>query len=283
MVESRQVQIRRVDFESRVDSRLQVEVVERQNLLARVGVDYLAAPQRPSFSLLVLMRSQEGSHIVDFTEIPARPGRLVQIRPGQVHTYNTTTDLDATLVLAQSAVTSPLPWFPGHSSSCDLDHEAMTTAESLIDALRRHQSFSEGDQPPHRLMIALFDALVALFDLANTAATNPQLPEPYVAFRTAVEADLDHRHDVVDYARQLGYSARTITRACQKATGLTAKQILTDRLVLEAKRLLVHTDTPAAAISVQLGFSEPTNFTKFFTRNTTQTPSAFRHFHRQTA
>jgi AraC-like DNA-binding protein len=122
---------------------------------------------------------------------------------------------------------------------------------------------------------------LALFDQARADTVGTRLPQVFLAFRNAIETDLTHRHDVVDYARHLGYSARTITRACQQVTGQTAKAVLTDRLVLEAKRLLVHTDTPAATISAQLGFSEPTNFTKFFTRNTAHSPTSFRNLYRQ--
>lgn len=119
---------------------------------------------------------------------------------------------------------------------------------------------------------SLFAVLLALFDQAQTDTEEAPVSEAYVAFRNAIESDLTHRHSVADYARRIGYSARTVTRTCERATGQTAKRMLTDRLVLEAKRLLVHTDTPAAVISAQLGFSEPTNFTKFFTHNTTKTP-----------
>ena len=211
------------------------------------------------------------------SRIPARRGRLIQIRPGQVQVFNTSVDLDATLVLSHPAVVLTHPWFPGHSSHCDLDERALTTAEAIIDTLRHHQTHFEGDQPTRRLMIALFDALMAIFDqAAHVGRLDARLSEVYMAFRGAVEADLTTSHDVTDYARRLGYSARTITRACQQATGQTAKGVLNDRLVLEAKRLLIHTDTPAATISAQLGFSEPTNFTKFFIRNAGQTPSAFR-------
>lgn len=280
MVESGQQQIRAVDFESRLHAHLPVEVVERQELLGRVDPAFLAAPQRPSFHMFMLSRSHRGSHTVDFTEIAVQPGRLFQIRPGQIQVWKTAVDFDATLVLSQPAAPSTHPWFPGHGSYCDLDTAAATTAETLIDALRRQQTRFDGDQPTRRLMILLFDALSALFDQARADTADTRLPDVYVAFRNAIETDLTHRHDIVDYARHLGYSARTITRACQQATGQTAKRVLTDRLVLEAKRLLVHTDTPAATISAQLGFSEPTNFTKFFTRNTAHSPTSFRHHYR---
>nr|WP_296377757.1 MULTISPECIES: helix-turn-helix domain-containing protein [unclassified Pseudonocardia] len=45
---------------------------------------------------------------------------------------------------------------------------------------------------------------------------------------------------------------------------------------MEAKRLLAHTDLPVAAVGRRLGFTEPTNFGKFFARLTGQTPGAFR-------
>ena len=282
MVESGQTGIRPVEFESRRHPHLPVEVIEWRELLERVPPSLLAAPQRPTFHLLLLVRAGRGSHTVDFTEIRARPRRLIRIRPGQVQVWNTEEHVDASVVLSQSVTSSTEVWFPGHGSFCDLDKEAMAIAESLIDALGHQQARFGGDRATTRLMVALFDGLVALFDQARAAADAPRLPEVYVAFRNAIETDFAHRHDVVDYARHLGYSARTLTRACQRATGLTAKGVLTERLVLEAKRLLVHTDTPAAAISAQLGFSEPTNFTKFFVRNTSHTPSDFRGLHRLT-
>jgi AraC-like DNA-binding protein len=233
--------------------------------------------------MMLLMGSARGSHTIDFTDIPARPQRLIHIRPGQVQVWNTEAAFDATLVLARPAARSSRPWFPGHGSYADLDEVAAATADSLIGSLRAQQTRFDGEQSTSRLMIALFDALVALFDQSQAVAVDTHLPEVYVAFRNAMETDLSFRHDVVEYARHLGYSARTITRACQQATGQTAKAVLADRLVLEAKRLLVHTDTAAAAISAQLGFSEATNFTKFFSRNTGQSPSSFRQTYRQHA
>ncbi len=280
MVESGHNQIRSVKFDSPVHKQLPVEVIHWQELVSRVGRRGLVVPQRPSFHALLLFESDQGSHTVDFTTIIARRGRLIQIRPGQVQIWNTEVDLDATIVLAQPSTTSIQPWFPGHRSYCDLTDEGIESARALIDLLRRHQAVFHGDRATGRIMIAVFDALLAVFDQAGAEIVESELPEVYVAFRNAIEADLTHRHTVVDYAHDLGYSARTITRACQRATGLTAKRVLTDRLVLEAKRLLVHTDLPAAAVSTRLGFSEPTNFTKFFARHTGHTPSRFRRLER---
>lgn len=279
MVKSGQVrarQIRPIEFASGLHPNLPVEVLERRELLARLPAAHLATPERPSFQSVMLMHSAGGSHLVDFDEIEARPGRLVHIRPGQVHGWVLDSDFDASTVIAQPTASTTAPWFPGHRSWCDLSEPDHRTALGLLDILRDHQNRFDDDEPTSRLLVSVFGALVALFDCSATEAETASLPEPYLAFRSAVEADLSHRHDVGDYAARLGWSARTISRACQQVTGRTAKGVLTDRLVLEAKRLLVHTDLTAAAIGHQLGFSEATNFTKFFTRYVGTSPSDFR-------
>ena len=81
---------------------------------------------------------------------------------------------------------------------------------------------------------------------------------------------------MLDYARRLGYSESTLSRACVAAVGHTAKRAIDLRLVLEAKRLLVHSQATVVQISHQLGFSEPTNFVKFFRRLAGRTPQQFR-------
>ena len=280
MVESGQRAIEPVDFESRVHSKLPVEVIESGYVLSLHDESRLPVAQRPSFHLFLLMRSDRGSHTVDFAKIPARDGRLVQVRPGQVQVWDPGIGPDATIALARPATSSALPWFPGDPSFCDLDRVSMQIAEAIIECLRSEQARFDGSEPSARLMTSLFESLVALFDLASAGSGDAELPQVYLDFRTAIEATLDHQLDVVDYARELGYSARTLSRACRLASGQTAKQILNDRFVLEAKRLLVHTTMTAASISSQLGFSEPTNFTKFFSRNTDMSPTDFRKLHR---
>jgi AraC-like DNA-binding protein len=97
-----------------------------------------------------------------------------------------------------------------------------------------------------------------------------------VALRAELEARLAPVRPVADIAAALGYAPRTLSRACLAATGRTAKQLVDERVFLEARRLLVHTDSTVAGVGAALGFSEPTNFTKFFVRMSGRTPGAWR-------
>lgn len=95
-------------------------------------------------------------------------------------------------------------------------------------------------------------------------------------FQGELERSFASSRTAAQYSAELGYSLKTLNRACQAATGSTAKDLIDDRVLLEAKRLLAHTDVPASTIAARLGFSEATNFGKFFTLNAGSTPSEFR-------
>jgi AraC-like DNA-binding protein len=100
--------------------------------------------------------------------------------------------------------------------------------------------------------------------------------EPFDRFRRAVEEDFGRTHRVEDYAARLGYSPRTLTRATRAALGVGAKRYLDDRVLLEAKRLLIHTALPPAVIGERIGFGYPTVFSAFFRQHTGMTPTEFR-------
>ena len=78
------------------------------------------------------------------------------------------------------------------------------------------------------------------------------------------------------FADRLAVHANYLSRTLKAETGKTTSQLLAERLVQEARALLLHTDWPIADISYCLGFEEPTHFTQFFRRHTQRTPSQLR-------
>ena len=98
----------------------------------------------------------------------------------------------------------------------------------------------------------------------------------YARFRAELERSYATTRRAADYADRLGYTVKTLTRACTAATGQPVKHVIDGRVALEARRLLAHTDEPVATIARRLGFPDPTNFGKFFARHIGTTPGAFR-------
>jgi AraC family transcriptional regulator, transcriptional activator of pobA len=70
-----------------------------------------------------------------------------------------------------------------------------------------------------------------------------------------------------------------LNQATTKVLGKSPKEIIDNRILLEAKRLLAHTNENVKEIAYTLGFEEPTNFIKYFKKHSTFTPTEFREKH----
>ena len=263
-------------FASSVHADLPVEVFEYAALIDHIGETHVRSAQRVSFGLVFIVRGGKGRHTVDFEKVQMVPGRMVLVRPGQVQQWHPVRNLEASVVLARGSLPSMKRWVPGGSACADLGTDSLATATDLVAALAREQDRFVGDAASVELMTALFDPLMGLFRRATARRTQSPVPAAYLAFRAAVESGLGESRNVRDYVARLGYSERTVNRACRLVTGLSAKGVLDERLLLEAKRLLAHSDRSISGVAAALGFSEATNFNKFFGRGVGRLPSEFR-------
>ncbi|OXA83822.1 helix-turn-helix domain-containing protein [Flavobacterium hercynium] len=79
-----------------------------------------------------------------------------------------------------------------------------------------------------------------------------------------------------DFADQLTVHVNHLNRALKETTQKTTSEIITERILQEAKILLKHTDWNVSEIAYSLGFEEPTHFNNFFKKNIQLTPTQFR-------
>ncbi|MGQ4360311.1 AraC family transcriptional regulator [Streptomyces sp. SAS_272] len=244
---------------------------------------------RVDFHTLTLITEGSGEHAVDFVTYPCRPGTLLWVRPGQVQSFVRPGTANGTHLLFT-------PAFPPHSSSADrLVNEwygpvcrqlgaspTYAVLSTLLGQLRAEYGRPEQAVSAEILQLLLATVLLQIDRLPHAeGGADPHAGgEVYARFRAELERSYAATRRAADYAHRLGYTVKTLTRACIAATGQPVKHVIDGRVALEAQRLLAHTDEPVATIARRLGFPEPTNFGKFFTRHTAVTPGAFRQVHR---
>ncbi len=95
-------------------------------------------------------------------------------------------------------------------------------------------------------------------------------------YAALLEREFRSGFGVADYARALGVTPTHLTRACKASCARTAHDLLQDRRLFEARRLLLETRLPVQDIARALGYSTPGYFTRNFQLHAGQTPSAFR-------
>ncbi|MFD8810463.1 helix-turn-helix transcriptional regulator [Streptomyces sp. NPDC059627] len=243
-------------------------------------------PARADFHHLLTAKEGIVRLTVDGESLPVPPSAWLWIRPEQVYRYDEGLEsAQGTLILFQSGLLDPatvaaasldppFPWgalLPSREEAEPIER----TLDLLMEAYKETGALRLDAQI--ELIRHLLSALVLrLSHLYVRGRGEGEAREAFRAFHAAIERDYAESHTVADYARALGYSPRTLTRACIAATGATAKQYLDERIVLEARRFLFHTELPISAVGERLGFPTPTTFSKFFKHHTGETPGAYR-------
>lgn len=95
-------------------------------------------------------------------------------------------------------------------------------------------------------------------------------------FNVLVEKNFKQLHQVQDYADLMHKSPKTISNIFSKFHDRSPREIILDRIVLEAKRMLLYTDHTTKEIAHELGFTEIPHFSRFFKQKTQMSPSGFK-------
>jgi len=95
-------------------------------------------------------------------------------------------------------------------------------------------------------------------------------------FTQLVEANYKRKHSVADYADMLTIAPKTLSHKFKRLSQPQPNEIIKSRIILEAKRLLVHTSKSAKEIAYDLGYEDPAYFSRLFFIKTGETPFGFK-------
>ena len=278
--------IRPVRFDPPTSEVGDIEVLSLDRMRVRGGPDEFLTPQRLDFDMLIRIDEGAATHTADFTEHSLNPGDVLWVRAGQMHQWGRIDDIDGPSVLfaahaiddrTRELVRASGTAIPNVWPAAVLEGTPVAEAWALLISCGLQAA--TGDLRDAALAHATGALLtqLALAQPADQTAGPPATHEAYIWFRDEIDRRFSEWHQVTHYADRLGYSPRTLNRLARAHTGRSAKQLIDERVVLEAKRLLSHGDAPVAEIAEQLGFDDPSNFSAYFRTRAGVTPGAFRH------
>lgn len=266
----------RLDYEPTDPYSLDLEIFSVLTLRKRLGKQ-LQLPHRYTFGMLVCVTSSACTQLVDFKSVRCKAGSVLVLRPGQAHRFGNDQGWDGWILLFRPEFI-PTSQMPEHIALRDPVYRV------VVDAILRMREDAEIAAPAaevNALLRQQFYALLLRLSIAQ-GRTDPESDvtsnsvQRFKAFQQLVETRFAPWHQVAQYANRLGCSEKSLTRAALQVAGVTAKAAIAARINLEAKRLLAHSTMPVTLIGEHLGFDDPTNFVKFFKRETACTPGEFR-------
>jgi AraC family transcriptional regulator, transcriptional activator of pobA len=288
---ARRTAIRDLAFKHNAKPGLGFEILRLADLFARDArkelPEPLSVPQRPEFHTIYLGVRGRGTLVVDFTPVPIGAGRATIVARGRVEQFDST-NVDAWLLVFAPEFLAlgvdPREADPLRGARVLLPSWAQPTIELATSDHREllalaDQLAAEQARPLDAIQAPLMSALLRamLLRLERCVRADAALPPAELeGFFTILERDCQTTRNVAHYAKAAGISARRLGELLHAHAGRSTKQVIDERVVLEHKRLLVHTDISVKELAERTGFVEPTNLVKFFRHHTGTTPLEFR-------
>lgn len=265
-------------------------------LIADHFSDYLAAhqdlhfPHKHSFFHLVYFTKGSGSHSIDFVQYPVLPGQIYFMIPGQVHTWDFNNSPDGFIInfsahyleslIADPRYTDRFSFFSGASNDQVIQIPAAiqpAIKKILENIVRENQRQSKLYKDLIRaLLVELFILTERTVTKEDTLLTTRNKQSLVRDFQQLVELHYKEKKLTKDYADILHVTPNHLNALCKKNSGIPAGEVIRERVLLEAKRLLINAQMTIAEIALELNFSDNSYFSRFFKKYAGVTPETFR-------
>jgi AraC family transcriptional activator of pobA len=243
--------------------------------------DWAIAPHRHDRAVqLLLVREGPAEVTLDGTLFALTGPAFLVVPTGVVHGFRFATHTAGhVLTLSQDFVRrahgpgDALAAMLTRGGHARLEPVAAARATRLADELI---GLGDADRLGDPLFDALAEALLRAL-MAEDAATDSPGDRRLAVFRHMVETHLAEHRPLDFYARSIGTTVRTLSRLTHRHLGHSPQALINRRLALEAQRLLRYTGANASAVAAELGFADPSYFSRFYLRMTGRRPQDERH------
>ena len=251
----------------------------------------LIEPHRADFYHILWFKKGRPTHLVDFIPIRIHPGTFLFIGKGRVLMFDKMGDYDGMALRFTDAFFCRNPEDSHYLSNTPLFNSCQEIPTVSLNPLSRklicilEQIQDEIPVPTDPYQHVVLQNLVHNFLILAERQFRPRRIKALrdggdlqygEKFSLLLDANFKTLKQVAEYAGKISVTGKKLSKAISKVFGKSPKEMIDDRIILEAKRLLLYSSASIKEISHELGFDEPTNFIKYFRKHVAQTPNAFR-------
>src|SRR5215218_10677129 len=251
--------------------------------LGSIGDGEVREPHRHAYHELIWVREGRGKHLIDGEPVEFGPRSLTLIAKGQIHQFERADAVSGVVVrFDDDWLSGSRRWLFSEQACTPLNvpEEDAGRFDALLDLLRVELERPAGPESAELRRSLLSAALLWAqrwreADLEHQGATGSDI-QLHRQFQELLEDDFATNHDAGHYADGLGVTTGTLSRTLTTLTGRSTKQLILERLMLEAVRLLRFSDLSIKEIAARLGFGDQFAFSKAFKRQRGEAPLDFR-------
>jgi len=253
-------------------------------------------PHIHSYYQIIWFQSGKGRHFVDFKEYDVLNDAIFFIAKNQVHYFDNGTSYKGVMLhfneaflrrdddVRDSFLAGSLFNNPYQQPSCfvgsSINNLLREYIQQIKDELQNEEEFGKED-----LLRAYLKAFLIQVQRGKNRfeKANPDVPLLFdekrvqlTRFTTLIDQNFNKGLSVAEYADMMHFSLRTLSNLTNQLLNKTPSLMVQERIILEAKRLLLYSNLNINQIGYRLGFDDPSYFVKYFKKHTSVSPSEFR-------
>ena len=256
------------------------------NNLTQEVIEKLLKPHKTAFYFFVFVDHGLSTHKLDLHDQTISNGQLLFVLPNQIHTppkqkdgleyYKLSFDENCLSLLPQqfSFLINPL-----NTQIISFDDATKQRVKSLLENLNQ-LLHSDNDQKNAAVILAHLNSVLTEFDIAyfkSVTKENAQSNkiQKYIEFKVAVETHLTEQHSINTIAENLSVTTNNLYNIVKEFSGVSPKEFITNRLMLEAQRKLYYSTLSVKELAYELGFNDPDYFSRLFKKATGKSVSNY--------
>jgi AraC family transcriptional activator of pobA len=245
---------------------------------------YLYDPARKDFFEIVWLKNEDPLHALRFNDLDVKGDWIYLIPPYRVHQLNKAGKKGELIsfkreILEEDDKEFLLDLFKifnvqGEFSCLRVDQEAATSLGSVYQLLNEEYEKGRDNLVIVKALLKVF--LLKLIQIKEHEFTGHDINQKRVyEFLMLLESNYLTVRNTDFYAGKLGISSKRLNQILKDKLDKTGMQLIHDRIILESKRLIIHSESTIKKIAYDLGFSDRPYFSRFFKKQTGQTPDEF--------
>ncbi len=276
-------------FNNKSEKTIQFQI-EHYDINRNFKVSY---PHRhDDFYEILFLTQGEGIHTIDFQNYPVKPNTIFFLSPGQIHELYLSEDVKGYIFLFTSSFyhfnkTDPyklfeLPFFYNLNQETPPIYLENETEKQVITELFKNaiyenqQNLTDSEEAIRALLDLILIQCKRIYPLSKIEEKANKGKILVKRFKQLIEEKSQENLSVKDYASLLAITPNYLSETVKSVTGRTSTDLINDRMIMEIKRFLTHTDLGISEIAYQLNFSDQSYFSKYFKKLTNQSPLEFR-------
>lgn len=242
------------------------------------------AAHRHNFFQLFFFLSDGGNHLIDFKQYACKKNQIHVVNPGSIHQLQQTPKTSGYVILfSRTFFDNNLPNPSYFLYRNDFEKMVQLSQETFSHILHFVEEIANENANKGSYFDKAIQNLLELIVINIQRQINFLAPElssendqTFNAFTLNLNRHFTEEHRLTYYAQDLAISMDKLNRVCQEKMNKTASELLHDRILLEARRLLFHSRLSVKEIAFSLGYDDPSYFNRFFKKKVGETPLSFR-------